>query len=67
VAEGGGAYFLDTSALVKLYHQELGSEVAAAWAVPPYALIPFEISALFPPFCHHRTIDTDSTPRMGSS
>jgi predicted nucleic acid-binding protein len=35
VAEGGQAYFLDTSALVKLYHQELGSDVVEAWAATP--------------------------------
>jgi predicted nucleic acid-binding protein len=35
VAEGGQAYFLDTSALVKLYHQELGSDVVEAWASTP--------------------------------
>jgi predicted nucleic acid-binding protein len=32
VAEDGQVYFLDTSALVKLYHQELGSDVVEAWA-----------------------------------
>jgi hypothetical protein len=65
VTEGGEAHFLDTSALVKLYHQELGSEVAEAWAVPPYALIPFEISAPFPPFYHHRTIEYRQHPKNG--
>jgi hypothetical protein len=49
VAEGWGAYFLDTGALVKLYHQELGSEVVETWAATPDALIPFEISAPFQP------------------
>jgi hypothetical protein len=65
VAESAPTYFLDTSALVKLYHQELGSEVAEAWAVPPYALIPFEISAPFPPFRHHRTIEYRQRPKNG--
>ena len=65
VAEGGEAYFLDTRALVKLYHQELCSEVVEAWAVPPYALIPFEISAPFPPFRHHRTIEYRQRPKNG--
>jgi uncharacterized protein len=32
VAEGEEVYFLDTSAVVKLYHQELGSEVVEKWA-----------------------------------
>jgi uncharacterized protein len=32
VVDGGGGYFLDTSALVKLYHQEPGTEVVEAWA-----------------------------------
>jgi predicted nucleic acid-binding protein len=32
VAEEGTTYFLDTSAVVKLYHQEQGSEVVEAWA-----------------------------------
>jgi len=35
VAESGQAYFLDNSALVKLYHQELGSEVVETWAATP--------------------------------
>ena len=35
MAEGGQAYFLDTSALVKLYHQELGSDLVEAWAATP--------------------------------
>jgi hypothetical protein len=35
VAEGGQAYFLDISALVKLYDQELGSEVVEAWVATP--------------------------------
>jgi uncharacterized protein len=35
VAESGHAYFLDTSALVKLYHQELGSEIMEGWAATP--------------------------------
>ncbi len=32
VASGEITYFLDTSALVKLYHQEQGSEVVERWA-----------------------------------
>jgi uncharacterized protein len=35
VAESGHAYFLDTSTLVKLYHQELGSEIVEGWAATP--------------------------------
>ena len=31
MAEEGTSYFLDTSALVKLYHHELGSEIVEAW------------------------------------
>ena len=32
MAEGHSTYFLDTSALAKLYHQEPGSELVEAWA-----------------------------------
>jgi hypothetical protein len=32
VAEGETVYFLDTSALAKLYHQEQGSEMVEGWA-----------------------------------
>jgi uncharacterized protein len=32
VAEGETIYFLDTSALAKLYHQEQGSEMVERWA-----------------------------------
>jgi uncharacterized protein len=32
VAEGETIYFLDTSALAKLYHQEQGSEMVEGWA-----------------------------------
>ena len=32
VAEGETVYFLDTSALAKLYHQEQGSETVEGWA-----------------------------------
>jgi predicted nucleic acid-binding protein len=32
VAEGEAVYFLDTSALAKLYHQEPGSEMVEGWA-----------------------------------
>ena len=32
MAESEEVYFLDTSAVVKLYHQELGSEVVEEWA-----------------------------------
>ena len=32
VAEGETVYFLDTSALAKLYHQEQGSERVEGWA-----------------------------------
>ena len=32
VAEGERIYFLDTSALAKLYHQEQGSETVEGWA-----------------------------------
>src|SRR5437016_5787449 len=32
VAEGETIYFLDTSALAKLYHQEQGSEMVGGWA-----------------------------------
>jgi predicted nucleic acid-binding protein len=35
VAESGHAYSLDTRALVKLYHQELGSEIMEGWAATP--------------------------------
>ena len=35
VAEGEAIYFLDTSALAKLYHQEQGSEMVEGWAVDP--------------------------------
>jgi hypothetical protein len=47
VAESGEAYFLDTNALVKLYHQELGSEVVEAWAATPSSYItPDELNNL---------------------
>jgi predicted nucleic acid-binding protein len=32
VAEGETIYFLDTSALAKLHHQEQGSEMVQRWA-----------------------------------
>ena len=37
VAESHGVYFLDTSALVKLYHQERGTEIVEALAAEPTA------------------------------
>jgi len=47
VAESAPTYFLDTSALVKLYHQELGSEVVEAWAATPSIYItPDELNNL---------------------
>ena len=39
MAEAGATYFLDTSALIKLYHQEEGSEVVEAWAADQTAQI----------------------------
>jgi predicted nucleic acid-binding protein len=35
VAAGETVYFLDTSALTKLYHQEQGSEMVEGWAANP--------------------------------
>ena len=39
MAEGRPIYFLDTSALAKLYHQELGSEIVEAWAADDTTLL----------------------------
>jgi predicted nucleic acid-binding protein len=39
VAEGRRTYFLDTSALAKLYHQEPGSESVEAWAADDTVLL----------------------------
>jgi predicted nucleic acid-binding protein len=39
VAESGPTYFLDTSALAKLYHHEAGSELVEAWAADDTMLL----------------------------
>ena len=39
MAESGLTYFLDTSALAKLYHHEAGSELAEAWAADDTMLL----------------------------
>jgi uncharacterized protein len=39
VAENGPTYFLDTSALAKLYHHEAGSELVEAWAADDTILL----------------------------
>ena len=39
VAESGPTYFLDTSALAKLYHHEPGSELVETWAADDTVLL----------------------------
>jgi predicted nucleic acid-binding protein len=39
VAESGPTYFLDTSALAKLYHHEAGSELVETWAADDTVLL----------------------------